>query len=146
MKKILKWVGIVFLSILTLSVLVAIFSKKPEPTIDPVATAGSASTEDQWKEIYSFSGNGAKKSDNFHLTDGNAKLVYKYKSPTDMGGIFGIYVVSVGHSIEKEGGIPDVMTSETSDTSESSIHEGEGDYYLDVNSQGKWTISVMQQQ
>jgi len=97
----------------------------------------------QWTEVYTFKGNGMKKSPTFELTGGEAKLKYKYESQDGIGvGMFAAYVVDEGKDIMKQGGIPEVMTSEEKEESESSIQKSAGRYYLYINATGKWTVTV----
>ena len=93
----------------------------------------------QWTEVFTFKGNGMKKSASFHLNGGKARIKYSFKA--DMG-LFSFYVVPEGEDVMKEGGIPEVMTQQ-SETSETYITKEEGNYYLNVNSSGgNWTIVV----
>jgi hypothetical protein len=96
-------------------------------------------------EVISFKGNGGKKSGTFHLSGNDAKLVYKYKSEMADMGVFVAYVVDKGVDIMKQGGMPEVTTSK-SDEGESSIQKSAGDYYLNINATGNWTVSVMELQ
>jgi hypothetical protein len=110
-------------------------------------TSGSGSTESnkskQWTSIFTFKGNGIKKSANFHLTGGKARIKYIYK--TDMG-LFSVYVMPEGEDIMKEGGIPEIMI-EKSESSETYITKDAGNYYLSVNSSGgDWSIVVEEEQ
>ncbi|MBS1936287.1 MAG: hypothetical protein JSS84_00540 [Bacteroidetes bacterium] len=116
-----------------------------------VSTTQNASSETapvkekKWTEVYTFSGNGMKKSPAFELTGGDAKLVYKYKAPGGIGmGMFSAYVVNEGEDIMQTGGIPEIMTQTESEESESAIHKGSGRYYLNVNASGNWTVSVLE--
>jgi len=111
------------------------------------STSGSGSAESnkpkQWTEIFTLKGNGIKKSANFHLTGGKARMKYTYK--TDMG-LFSVYVVPEGEDIMKEGGIPEIMI-EKSESSETYITKDAGNYYLSVNSSGgDWSIVVEEEQ
>jgi hypothetical protein len=117
-------------------------------------TSSSSTTEEKvaaepeqqkaWTEVYVFSGSGEKKSPLFDLTGREARLRYKYQtSSPDLGmGMFSVYVVDEGDDIMKTGGIPEVMTTEESEESESSIYKSSGRYYLNVSAMGKWTIIV----
>jgi hypothetical protein len=99
--------------------------------------------EGKWTEVYTFKGNGMKKSPTFELTGGEARLKYNYRSDNEMGmGMFAAYVVDEGKDIMKEGGIPEVMTSAENEESESSIQKNEGRYYLNINATGNWTVTV----
>lgn len=110
-------------------------SKTEESTVLPVSK--------EWVEVYSFQGNGMKKSPVFELTGGEARLKYKYQEPNGIGmGMFAVYVVDEGDDIMKTGGFPEVMTQAESEESESSLQKGAGRYYLNVNASGNWVISI----
>lgn len=99
--------------------------------------------EKQWTEVYSFKGNGMKKSSSFELTGEDARIKYSYKGTSGMGmGMFSVYVVDQGEDIMKTGGVPEIMTSAESEESESSIQKSEGKYYLNVNASGDWSVIV----
>jgi hypothetical protein len=99
--------------------------------------------EKTWQPVYTFKGNGMKKSPTFELTGGEARLKYKYNSDNGMGmGMFAAYVVDEGKDIMKQGGIPEVMTSAENEESESSIQKSAGRYYLNINATGNWTVTV----
>lgn len=97
----------------------------------------------KWTEVYTFKGNGMKKSPVFELTGGVARLKYKYKGQGGIGmGMLAVYVVDEGQDIMKVGGFPEIMTQAESEESESTIQKGSGRYYLNVNAVGSWTVIV----
>lgn len=84
-----------------------------------------------------------KKSPVFELTGASARLKYDYSSQNNLGtGAFAVYIVDEGHETMKEGGIPEIMTSAESETSESALHKKKGRYYLEISAVGKWTVTV----
>ena len=141
MKKALKWIAIVIGLLIVIGILI--------PSDDKPGSSNSSNTEKrvdeptapkQYVEVFSFKGNGMKKSPNFHLSGGNARIVYDYGG--DMyGGLFSVYVVDKGVDIMRDGGIPEVMIQQA-EKSESYIQKSEGDYYLEVNATGNWSVSV----
>lgn len=94
--------------------------------------------------IDSLEGNGMKQSANFHLSGGDVRIIYAYKSDNDMAGMFSCYVLPKGHDFNKDGGIPDVMTSKLEEKSSSAITRDEGDYYLKVNAGGDFKVIIME--
>lgn len=75
------------------------------------------------------------------MTGGEARLKFNYISDKGMGiGMFVAYVVDEDKDILKQGGIPEVMTSEENE--ESSIQKVAGRYYLSINATGNWTETV----
>lgn len=95
----------------------------------------------RWIEVYTFKGNGLKKSSTFELSGGEAKIKYKFKSFLGLG-MFAVYVVNDGTDIMTVGGIPELMTSAEQEESESSIQKRAGRYYLNVNGAGDWIVTI----
>ena len=99
--------------------------------------------EKEWTKIYSFSGNGLKKSPAFELSGNDARIRYSYKAPEGLGmGLFSVYVVDEGDDIMKTGGVPEIMTQAENEESESTIQKSSGRYYLEVNASGNWTVTI----
>jgi hypothetical protein len=118
-------------------------SGKSQTTTSGSKTETSSNNEPvktkQWTEVFTFKGNGLKKSARFTLSGGKARVEYKFTA--DMG-LFTFYVVPEGEDVMKTGGIPEVMVTK-SETSETYLTKDAGNYYLDVNSSGgNWTITV----
>ena len=107
----------------------------------PVTQEEETKTE-QWTEVYTFKGSGMKKSPTFELTGSEARLKYKYESQHSGMGMFAVYIVDEGKDIMKQGGIPEVMSTEEKEESESSIQKRAGRYYINVNCIGKWKVTV----
>lgn len=139
-KKILIGIGI-----LIVIGIIANSGKDKDTTTTTHSTSGTSSSSEpvkakQWTEVFTFKGNGMKKSASFTLSGGKARVKYKYTTG-DMG-IFSFYVVPEGEDVMKTGGIPDVMIQQA-ETSETYITKDAGNYYLNVNSSGgNWTITV----
>lgn len=142
-----KKTWVIVLGVIFLLIVIANMGKdKDAGTSSSTASSESSSEpakEKQWTEVYTFKGSGMKKSPVFELTGAPARLKYKYNSGSNMGmGMFAVYVVDEGDDIMKTGGIPEIMTQEENEESESSIQKGSGSYYLNVNAQGKWEVVV----
>lgn len=112
-------------------------------TENPTQSANDPSNEKKWTTVYSFSGNGMKKSSTFELTGNEARIKYNYKADGNVGiGMFAVYVVDEGEDIMKTGGFPEIMSQAESEESESTIQKNEGKYYLNVNASGNWTVTI----
>lgn len=146
MKKVFKILGIIFLVLISISILSAIFSDGKTKQSPETTETTKQNSEKQYKEVFTFKGNGLKKSESFHLNGNDSKVVYKYNAGNPHSGMFSFYVVEKGHDIMKEGGFPDVMVDKIKDESESTLQKSEGDYYLNVNAVGDWEISVQEKQ
>lgn len=73
-------------------------------TTESTTTTTEPTKEKQWETVYTFKGNGMKKSPVFELTGGDARLKYSYKAPGGLGmGMFSVYVVDEGDDIMKTG-------------------------------------------
>jgi hypothetical protein len=63
-----------------------------------------------------------KKSPVFELSGASARLKYDYAIEDNIGiGMYAVYVVDEGKEIMNQGGIPEVMPSAVSESSESSL-------------------------
>ena len=106
-------------------------------------TLAEQGKEKQWTIVYTFKGNGMKKSPTFALTGSEARLKYSYSAPGRIGlGMFFIYIVDEGEDIMRTGGIPEVMTQAENEESESAIQKRAGRYYLHINASGDWVVTV----
>jgi hypothetical protein len=72
------------------------------------------------------------------------KLTYTFDGGQAIIG--SIYVVAEGHSIEKEGGFPEVTVTK-SGTDSTFLTKDAGNYYLDIKSANtNWTIKIEEEQ
>lgn len=118
-------------------------NKEQITTENATESTNTISNEKKWTTVYSFSGNGLKKSPTFELTGNEARIKYSYKADGNVGiGMFAVYVVDEGEDIMKTGGFPEVMTQAENEESESTIQKSEGKYYLNINASGSWTVSI----
>jgi hypothetical protein len=131
------------ISVTILFVLIVIANIGDKTEKSTATTATESTKEKLWTTVYTFKGNGMKKSPIFELTGGDAKIKYSYKAPGGIGmGLFSVYVVDAGEDIMKTGGIPEVMTQAENEDSESAIQKSAGRYYLNVNASGNWVVTV----
>lgn len=98
----------------------------------------SPTSSKKYVEVQQLAGSSEKRGASFYLNGGDAKLIYK-----SSGSIFIAYVVQQGHSLEREGGFPEVSCTKSCDD-ETQIVKEEGDYYLDVKGSGAWTVTIQQ--
>ena len=109
------------------------------------AQTSESETTKEWKEVITLTGSGEKKSTSFELTGGKARARYNFNSGGF--GTFALYVVKDGHDLMKEGGIPEVMLTETEEGESNLSHLKRGSYYLNVMAaNGKWTVVIEQLQ
>lgn len=149
MKKLLKWAFVIIGVIIGISIISAIIGKDPTPA--PVAAANGTTDHSApspetkaktWTSVQTFKGSGMKKSGLFKLSGGEARLKYKYKGDNPGAGMFAVYVLDKGIQPERDGALPEVMTQEGKEESESAITRDAGEYYIWVNAVGKWEVSI----
>lgn len=106
----------------------------------PVASKETPSPEapKQYVEVHRLSGSSEKRGGTFKLSGSDAKIIYESK-----GSFFAIYVIEKGHSLEQEGGFPEVTCSEAC-KDETQLAKSEGEYYLEVKATGAWTVIVQE--
>lgn len=91
----------------------------------------------QWTEVARLEGVEGKQGDTFTLTSGRQRLRYDSQA-----GIFAVYVMEEGKSLDEDGGIPETMCSEPC-ADETNLRKSPGDYYLSVTaSGGAWTVVI----
>jgi hypothetical protein len=96
-----------------------------------------------WTEVYTFKGNGMKKSPSFELTGGETRIRYEYSGEKGLGmGAFAAYVIEEGNDIYKTGGFPEVFTQAEKESSESAMQKRRGRYYLNIDAMGNWVVIV----
>ncbi len=93
----------------------------------------------EWVTVVELKGNANKRSDTFELKGGKTRLTYDVKGNSV---VTAIYVLKEGASLEKNGGVPEVMISEAG-TDTTFLAKGAGTYYLDVSSaNSSWTVKI----
>ena len=111
----------------------------------PVREVNTSSATDspkakEWVKVIEISGNSNKRTDTFRLEGGKTRLTYQ------VGGDFAVlaafYVLEEGHSLETQGGFPEVTVTESGSDS-TFLTKKAGNYYLDVTSaNSSWKVSV----
>lgn len=106
------------------------------PTEQSTDTQTSApATQKQYVEIFKFSGNGQKKSEPFTITGSRFKIAYDCKG--DASATYcGAFVFKVGSQLPQG-----VMNSPQAVKDETIIY-GSGEYYIDANTMGNFTMTV----
>lgn len=123
-------------------VLVYIGNIKDDKAVSAVPVSDNQSSAKQWTKVYSFKGNGSKKSPVFELTGNEARIKYKYNASGGGMGMFAVYVLDEGVDLMKDGGFPEIMSDAAKEDTESSIQKSSGKYYLSVNAVGTWDVIV----
>lgn len=124
-----------------LIVLIIIASAGSDTTKSTTQTSGtnSESSSKTYQQVATFNGNGAKKSEPFTITGDRFKIAYDCKG--DPSGTYcGAFVFRVGSTLPQA-----VMNSPQAVKDETVIYSnlaGKGDYYIDANVLGNFTMTV----
>jgi len=121
------------------------------PTAVPTTNAtvsgacGSAcGTTQQWRTTHTYTGSGIKKTEIFTVPD-DWKIVWKCDPASFYGSQYNVQV----YVYNSDGSIADVAINDICSSSnthgETEEHQG-GSIYLDINSEGSWTIQVQEPQ
>ena len=85
----------------------------------------------QYQQIFTFSGNGVKKSEPFTITGDRFKIAYDCSGQLCQAFIYKI-----------SSGMPQVVMSNGGSIKDETIMYGSGEYYLHANSMGTYTMTV----
>jgi len=88
-----------------------------------------------YQEVFTFSGNGNKKSEPFTITGGRFKVKYDCAGEPDFT-LCQAFVYKVGSSL------PEVIMNTDKATKDETIIYGSGEYYIDANTIGNYTMVV----
>jgi hypothetical protein len=115
-------------------------AKTVQPTMPVTKPSTSAPVvQKQYQQVFTFSGNGAKRSEPFTITGDRFKIAYDCTGSA--GATYcGAFVYKVGSQLPQG-----VMNSTQAVKDETVIYtsmEGKGDYYIDVNAMGSFTMTV----
>lgn len=106
---------------------------------EPAQEAPPPPKPEEWVTVLEVSGNANKTTDTFELLGGKTKLTYDVKGNPAM---FGAYVLEEGWDFDKQGGIPEVMISE-SGTDATFLTKSAGKYYVKViSANANWTVKI----
>lgn len=150
MKKVLKWGAIAFAALVGIAILLpaedpaapgtpAAQVAEPPAGTAPAETAPAETPAPEWTEVASLSGNTSKVGDTFALTGAPARL--RWTLGGDEFSTLAVYVVPDGEILEEAGGFPEVMPDGPgSDVTR--LRKSPGEYYLNVNGAGDWSVVV----
>ncbi len=131
--------GLKAVLIIVLLIIVGMQSGKSTkiPSFEPSTETNGAATETQkqYQQIFTFSGNGMKKSEAFTISGDRFKIAYDCQ-----GDYCGAFLYKVGSSFPQG-----IMNSQGSVKDETIIYTnlaGPGEYYIDANTIGNFTMIV----
>lgn len=122
-----------------LIVLILIASAGGDTKKDTASTTTTTATEKTYQQVATFSGSGTKKSEPFTITGDRFKIAYDC-SGDPAGTYCGAFVFKVGSTLPQA-----VMNSTGAVKDETIIYSnvaGAGEYYIDANVLGKFTMMV----
>jgi len=99
------------------------------------AETTQTNTQKQYQQVFTFSGNGQKKSEPFTITGDRFKIAYDCKGDTSAT-YCGAFIYKVGSQLPQG-----VMNSQKAIKDETVVY-GAGEYYLDANTMGNFTMTV----
>lgn len=102
-----------------------------DQTANPQASQATAPKAKSYQQIFTFSGNGAKKSEPFTITGDRFKVKYDCK-----GDLCQAFLYKVNSNI------PELIMNTTGSTKDETIFYGSGEYYIQANTIGKYTMIV----
>ncbi len=88
----------------------------------------------KWEEVFTFSGSTSKKSSIFNVIKGEAKVVWKHLG----SGHFSINLIPKGSEYGE------LLVNHIGATSDESFFYQAGDYFLDINGDTPWEVTVFQ--
>ncbi len=103
----------------------ATVQSSPKETAAPVA-------EKSYQQVFTFKGNGAKKSEPFTITGDRFKIAYDCK-----GDLCQSFLYKAGSNIPSS-----IIMNATGAQKDETIIYGKGDYYIDANTIGSYTMTV----
>ncbi len=135
MKKVLKIAGIILAVFIVIGLLAGSGGEKQSNTSPTTETEVSQKSKEATKEyqpVFTFKGNGAKKSEPFTITGDRFKI--KYNCTGDLCQAF----------LQKPDSeiMSDLIMNTTGSVKDESIFYGSGEYYIDSNSLGNYEMIV----
>jgi hypothetical protein len=109
--------------------------RSPDVTEGDPNTTAAEPTQKDYVEVMSFSGNGQKTSEPFTITGSRFKIAYDCAGNT-VAAYCGAYVFKVGSKL------PQVVMNSAQPVNDETIVYGSGDFYLDANVIGSFTMTV----
>jgi hypothetical protein len=128
-----RWYGITGIIIVLLLIISNMGSSKTPTTSSTTSKepAVQTSTTKTYHQVFSFSGNGIKKSEPFTVTGDRFKIKYDCK-----GDMCQAYMYKLDSKI------PTVIMNTAGSTKDETIAYGSGEYYIEANTMGSFTMSV----
>jgi len=136
------WYGITLIVICLIIVVSAVNGTKEQANVvstTPTPETQTQATQKQYQEIFNFSGNGAKKSEPFTITGDRFKIAYDCKGDPSAT-LCTAFVFKVGSTLPQS-----IMNSGKATKDETIIYSsmaGKGEYYIDANVLGSFTMTV----
>lgn len=136
-----KWWVIVLVVLFGLGLIGSMSDTSPNTSTTSQAGQDSnvQSSQEQYVEIFKFSGNGAKKSEPFTITGSRFKIAYDCKGDPSVT-LCTAFVFRVGSQLPQ--GVMNAAQAVKDETIIYSSMAGKGEYYIDANVLGNFTMTV----
>lgn len=136
-----KWWVIVLVVLFGLGLIGSMSDTSPNTSTTSQAGQDSnvQSSQEQYVEIFKFSGNGAKKSEPFTITGSRFKIAYDCKGDPSAT-LCTAFVFRVGSQLPQ--GVMNAAQAVKDETIIYSSMAGKGEYYIDANVLGNFTMTV----
>lgn len=106
--------------------------KVTQPTTSVTKQSAPAPVvQKQYQQVFTFSGSGAKKSEPFTITGSRFKIAYDCS-----GDLCQSFIYKIGSQI------PQLVMNSVGAVKDETIMYGKGEYYLDANTMGSYTMTV----
>lgn len=102
---------------------------------EPVTKTAPTPQSKSYQQVFTFSGNGNKKSEPFTITGSRFKVKYDCAGDPDFT-LCQAFVYKVGSSL------PEVIMNTDKSTKDETIIYGSGEYYIEANTIGSYTMVV----
>ncbi len=101
----------------------------------PKPSAPVPAVQKSYQQVFTFSGNGAKKSEPFTITGDRFKIVYDCSGDPS-------FTLCQAFVFKVSSGLPQVVMNNNAATKDETIIYGRGEYYIDANTIGNYTMTV----
>jgi hypothetical protein len=134
----LKKIGLGVVGVFVLLIIIGVMAGDSKPEEASNQDSGTPSAK-SYQQVFTFSGNGAKKSEPFTITGDRFKIAYECQG--DPSATYcGAFVYKVGSNLPQA-----IMNSPQSVKDETVIYTsvaGKGEYYIDTNVMGNFKMTV----
>lgn len=134
-----KWWVIALAVFFSIILIASVSDTSPSASFQAEQSNDAQSSQKQYVEIFKFSGNGAKKSEPFTITGSRFKIAYDCKGDPSAT-LCTAFVFKVGSQLPQ--GVMNAAQAVKDETVIYTSMAGDGEYYIDANVLGNFTMTV----